>query len=378
MPLTEDCSSMVRSADRRVGPVRARVARCPAFLAAGRRAGGSLVAALATAVLLAALPGAAFGEGQILRDVVFTDYGDRSSNQEVVRRMLSPLAAARLGRELARSGRALTGQPVDLSTERYVVYLPSQRSASGYGLLVFVPPWPDARIPPGWAAVLDRFGLIFVSAARSGNEESALARREPLALLAAENAIRRYPVDLERVYVAGFSGGSRIALRLAVGYPDLFRGAILNAGSDPIGSAEVPLPPRELFLQFQNSARVVYVTGERDGAHAVDDLMSVRSLRHWCVFSADSIVEPRLGHEVAAASALSRALSSLTASARPDAAKVAACRSAIDSALDAALQKVASMIEDGRNAKARQLLKDADEQFGGLAAPRSLALASKL
>jgi pimeloyl-ACP methyl ester carboxylesterase len=378
MPLTENYPSMIRSPDRMVEPVRAPVARCTAFDAAGRGATGSVVATLASALLLAALSGAAFGEGQILRDVVFTDYGDRSSNQEIVRRMLSPLAAARLGRELARSGRALAGQPVDLSTERYVVYLPSQRSASGYGLLVFVPPWPDARIPPGWAAVLDRFGLIFVSAARSGNEESSLARREPLALLAAENAIRRYPVDLERVYVAGFSGGSRIALRLALGYPDLFRGAILNAGSDPIGSAEVPLPPRELFLRFQNSTRVVYVTGERDGAHAIDDLMSVRSLRHWCVFSADSFEEPHLGHEVATATALSRALVSLTGSERPDAAKVAACQSVIDSALDAALRNVASMIEAGRDPKARQLLKDTDEQFGGLAAPRSLALASRL
>jgi pimeloyl-ACP methyl ester carboxylesterase len=369
---------MIRSPDRVLEPFRTQVARRTALIAAGRGAGSSLVAAVATAFLLAALSGAAFGEGQIIRDVVFTDYGDRSSNQEVVRRMLSPLAAARLGREVARSGRALTGQPVDLSTEKYVLYLPSQHSASGYGLLVFVPPWPDARIPTGWAAVLDRFGLIFVSAARSGNEENALARREPLALLAAENAIRRYSVDLERVYVGGFSGGSRIALRLALGYPDLFRGAILNAGSDPIGSAEVPLPPRELLLRFQNNSRVVYVTGERDSAHAVDDLLSARSLRHWCMFSADSIVEPRLGHEVATASALSRALASLTGIARPDAAKVAACQSAIDSALDAALHKVASLIEAGRDAKARQLLKDADEQFGGLAAPLSLALASKL
>jgi dienelactone hydrolase len=369
---------MIRSPYRVIEPAWTQVARRTALIAAGRGDGSCFVAAAATAVLLAALSGAALGDGQILRDVVFTDYGDRSSNREIVRRMLSPLAAARLGRELARSGQALTGQPVDLATERYVVYVPSQRPASGYGLLVFVPPWADARVPPGWAGVLDRFGLIFVSAARSGNEENALARREPLALLAAENAIRRYSVDLERVYVGGFSGGSRVALRLALGYPDLFRGAILNAGSDPIGSAEVPLPPRELFLRFQNASRIVYVTGERDSAHAIDDLMSARSLRHWCIFGADSIVEPRLGHEVATASALSRALVSLTGSARPDAAKVTACQSAIDSALDATLQKVASMIADGRDAKARLLLKDADEQFGGLAAPLSLALESKL
>lgn len=55
----------------------------------------------------------------------------------------------------------------------------------GFALLVFVPPWQDARLPPEWAKVLDRYGAIFVSAARSGNDENVLGRREPLALLAA-------------------------------------------------------------------------------------------------------------------------------------------------------------------------------------------------
>src|SRR5207302_469453 len=104
-----------------------------------------------------------------------------------------------------------------------------------------------------------------------------LARREPLALLAAHNLMRRYPVDPERVYVGGFSGGARVAMRLALGYPDLFRGAILNAGSDPIGGAEIPLPPRELFMRFQSSTRIVYVTGERDDPHVSDDSVSMQS-----------------------------------------------------------------------------------------------------
>src|SRR5437879_3459051 len=94
-------------------------------------------------------------------------------------------------------------------------------------------------------------------AARSGNDASVLARREPLALLAAHNLMQRYPVDPERVYVGGFSGGARVAMRLALGYPDLFRGAILNAGSDPIGGAEIPLPPRDMFMRFQSSKRIV-------------------------------------------------------------------------------------------------------------------------
>jgi poly(3-hydroxybutyrate) depolymerase len=106
--------------------------------------------------------------------------------------------------------------------------------------------------------------MILVSAANSGNGAGVLNRREPLALLAAENIMRSYPLDPERVYIGGFSGGSRMALRIARGYPDVFHGALLNAGSDPIGNAQIPLPPQELLRQFQESTRVVYVTGAHD------------------------------------------------------------------------------------------------------------------
>jgi hypothetical protein len=336
------------------------------------------VALCALLILSPTVPVAAFAEGQTFRDVVFNAYGESSSNQEIVRRLLSPLAAVRLERELTHSGRTMTGQSVNLSEERFVVYVPSQRAARGYGLLVFVPPWQDARLPQGWAKVLDRFAVIFVSAARSGNEENVLNRREPLALLAAQNIIRQYPVDPERVYIAGFSGGSRVALRIALGYSDVFRGAILNAGSDSIGNSEIPLPPRDLLFKFQNSSHLIYVTGELDTPHANEDLVSIRSMRQWCLFNVDNFLQPRVGHEVATAAALSRSLADLTTAIEPDPAKLAACRSAIDTELETNLQSVEASIANGQVTEARKRLKTVDDRFGGLAAPRSLDLASKL
>jgi hypothetical protein len=47
----------------------------------------------------------------------------------------------------------------------------------------------------GWAEILERRGVIFVSAENSGNEANVLDRREPLALLAAPNTMQRYRVD---------------------------------------------------------------------------------------------------------------------------------------------------------------------------------------
>src|SRR5258706_9797477 len=180
-------------------------------------------------------------------DVVFSDYSVLSSSTELLHRLVSPLNAVRAGKLLAHAAVALRDQPIDLAKERFTVYVPAHAPAPGYGLLVFVPPWQNAMLPRGWAAVLERRSLIFVSAANSGNEANILDRREPLALLAAHNIMQRFHVDPERIYIGGFSRGSRISLRLALGVSDLFRGAFLHAGSDPIGDAQVPPPPPGIF-----------------------------------------------------------------------------------------------------------------------------------
>src|ERR1700730_6918458 len=154
-------------------------------------------------------------------DVVFSDYSPLSSSTELLHRLLSPLSAVQVGKKLASSAVALRDQPINLAQEKFTVYVPSHPPAQGYGLLVFIPPWDNAMLPRGWAAILDRRGVIFVSAANSGNEANILDRRDPLALLAAHNVMQRFRVDSERIYIGGFSGGSRVALRLALGYPDV-------------------------------------------------------------------------------------------------------------------------------------------------------------
>src|SRR5258708_1034525 len=312
--------------------------------------------------------------GETFRDLVFADYSERSSSAELARRMLSPLAALQLKRQMARSGKQRVEQPTKLSEEKFIVYVPSPRPARGYALLGFVPPWEDARLPSGWTPVLDRYGVIFVSAARSGNDESVFDRREPLALLAAHNAMQRYPVDPERVYIGGFSGGARVALRLALGYPDVFRGAILHAGSDPIGDSQIPIPPKDLFLQFQ-STRPVYVTGEGDTSALNQDLASMHSMKKWCVFDVQSHAVRSGGHEVADSTALAWALNVLSHDAHPDPNKLPACRLAIEEELNIKMQELDSLVAAGHDDEAQKLLLKIDGHFGGLAAPLSIELA---
>jgi len=311
-------------------------------------------------------------------EVVLTEYSPLSSTAELVRRLSSPLTALRLHQEAERVGQTLHGQPIDLARERYSINVPaSPHSPAGtYSLLVFVPPWPRAEVPRHWIPILDRNHTILVTAANSGNDAPTIDRREPLAVLAAHNIMKQYPVDPQQVYIGGFSGGSRVALRLALGYPDVFHGALLNAGSDPVGTADVPLPPADLFRTFQESTRLVYVTGERDEAHLIDDMQSRRSLEKWCVFDVVTETEPRTEHEVADASAFSRSLEALLSPRQTHLGKLADCRAKIDRELNKQLEQIESAFARGESNSAQKLLLKIDAQYGGLAAPRSVGLAS--
>ncbi len=311
------------------------------------------------------------------RDVVFDQYPDLATSSQLIRRLLSPLSAQRIRQQAHATGITIREQPIDLSKERFAVYVPTHAPPDGYALMVFVPPWDEAQIPLTWIPVLERRGIVLVTAAQSGNDEDVLDRREPLALLAAGNAMSRYHIDPRRVFVSGFSGGSRVALRLALGYADLFHGVLLDAGSDVLGQ-QLPLPPRELLEQFQTSTRVVYLTGATDTSRQEADRQSRQSLQRWCITDIDARTIPWTGHEIADPSALDRALGSLDRHVPDDAAALTTCRARIDQDLGARLDAVEAALARGDRDHARSQLQDIDAHFGGLAAPRSIELSSRL
>jgi predicted esterase len=334
---------------------------------------------LGIAMISAAAPAAALQSGTsgLQRSAIFTDYSAWSRSAEIVRRMMSPLDAARVLEESARAGKGLREQAIDLPNERFALYAPPHVPPQGYAVLVFVPPWEVAAVPPRWTSALDRHDMIFVSAGKSGNEANVLDRREPLALLALHNVMSRYPVDAQRVYIGGFSGGSRVAVRLALAYPDVFHGALLNAGSDPIGNAQAPLPSAERLRQFQESTRLVFATGERDDGPLSEDIGTRQSLRDWCVFGVTTMTVPSRGHELLDEPTFERSLDALLKPVPSDAGKLAECRAHIDQELNSRLRQVEDLLGSGKLDEARRLLDKIDVHYGGLAAPRSTALAGQ-
>jgi pimeloyl-ACP methyl ester carboxylesterase len=315
------------------------------------------------------------------RQVLFTHYSSFFSNAEIVRRLLTPLTQESVRETLARTHQTLGPYPLDLAKERFLVYVPATTAPpGGYGLLVFVPPWEPASLPFGWSLQLDRYGVIFVTPARAGNAQAVLSRRVPLALAAEAGIVRQYPVDRRRIYVGGFSGGSRVALRIALGFPDIFRGALLNAGADALGIPDPwggpdTLPSSDLFRRFQGSSRLVYVTGELDTENLASDASSVQSMRRQCVFDVETNETHDAGHELMSPQAFGQALAQLLNPTASDPKRLQACRSRLQRRLDDELARAQTLVVGGRRASARKLLLSIDQHFGGLAAPRIVQLA---
>jgi pimeloyl-ACP methyl ester carboxylesterase len=189
----------------------------------------------------------------------------------------------------------------------------------------------------------------------------------PLALLGYENIRRRYRIDADRVYVGGLSGGSRVALRVALAYPDVFDGALMNAGSDPIGGDQVALPPADLFDRFQQSTRIVFVAGERDEFNRHADAVSQASLRSWCVFNLDWVTMPRRGHEIATASGFAEALKDLEMPHTVDIQKLDGCRANIQRELASKIADAEAAIDSGSRSKGIEAMNAIDARFGGMA-----------
>lgn len=169
------------------------------------------------------------------------------------------------------------GLGYDLSRETFEVYVPEgYEPGAGYGLLVWVSPTPfGGTESPEVQAALDRAKLLWIGANDSGNPRPSWDR-SGLALDAAHRMAALYDLDPERVYVAGYSGGGRIASGLALHFPEVFRGALSVYGVSWFEEVPVPdkpgahwppsfaAPPDAKLRDLRTGSRFVLLTGSRD------------------------------------------------------------------------------------------------------------------
>jgi len=173
--------------------------------------------------------------------------------------------------------RGENGPSYELEKETFEVLVPeSYRPDRPAALLVWVSPTPRGGIStPALIGVLADKGVLWVGANHSGNRRSSWVRLG-LALDAAYNMRRLYNIDPSRVYVAGYSGGGRIASALGMLFTDVFHGALCLMGVDyyrdvPIPyrpgthwAAGYPRPAGAALELAEKRNRYVLVSGERD------------------------------------------------------------------------------------------------------------------
>jgi hypothetical protein len=160
-----------------------------------------------------------------------------------------------------------------ITNESFQAIIPeTYQTNAAWGLLVWISPSEDPSLPADWRAELAKRRLLLVSAYHSGNQRHPLDRFR-LALDATCNICRLYPVDRHRIYVGGFSGGSRMASMLGMAYADVFCGTLCVSGVNfytdvaAIDGKYYPAtftPDPEVLLQGKRNGRFVLLTGEHD------------------------------------------------------------------------------------------------------------------
>jgi len=160
----------------------------------------------------------------------------------------------------------------EIADESFEVYVPKTYSPeASMGLLVWVSASDRGDPPRAWPPVFDRNRLIFVGANKSGNKRDTA--RCTLPLDAVHNMAKLYSLDEDRIYIAGASGGGRVASRLALAFGDVFDGGLYVIGCDYIkwykspgkfSYWSFPAPPASILTVCKEKNRYVFATGEKD------------------------------------------------------------------------------------------------------------------
>ena len=132
---------------------------------------------------------------------------------------------------------------------------PADSAASG--VLVYVSPTESGELPEQWLPVLDEKKLLWIAADDFGNAHPT-AERILVTLMALRLAKKLHATDDERLYVAGMSGGGRIASETITRFPQLFSGAFFIVG------ANFHLPDDARLQELVRSRRMAFLTGNFD------------------------------------------------------------------------------------------------------------------
>ncbi len=130
--------------------------------------------------------------------------------------------------------------------QSYALYLPSGFSTNRQWPILFLfDPFAQGRVAAEVVQpAAERFGYIVAASNNSKNGPMGGSREAAIAMW--DDTQLRLPVDTRRRYVAGLSGGARVAASVALSCGDRVAGVIADAAGFPPGAA----PPRPLSFAY--------------------------------------------------------------------------------------------------------------------------------
>lgn len=189
----------------------------------------------------------------------------------------------------------------DSTRQTYERYVPPQYDAGrSWPLVLFISPGNKGAGWSGFRQACEQQGILFAGPHAAGNN-CPMRERMRIALDVLDDMRRRYHIDPDRTYLAGFSGGGRVAAGIAFSLPEYVGGVIpICAGADL---------REEPWLRHRAIDRlsVAHVTGDGDFNQPEVQLFRQLQLsgvgvraRVWNV--------PKLGHSVPRDATLGEAL----------------------------------------------------------------------
>jgi len=218
-----------------------------------------------------------------------------------------------------------TGNSVKLENQKeaFHIRLPSNfNPVEIYGVVVFISgPQNKIGCPDAWMPVLDQRKLIYIAPQNAGNKEM-VGFRDARAVVSALLVKKYYHIDPKRVYVAGYSGGARVAGMSAFKHPDLWRATIQSCGADfykPVPRVEVTdeefakssdyggLPDAGRAQETKAKVKFVFITGPGDFRnHYIKDIYNGGYKPNG--FMALLIDVPEMKHNICNTESLAKAL----------------------------------------------------------------------
>jgi predicted esterase len=251
------------------------------------------------------------------------------------------------------SNRSLPRPPAD--------WLPADYDSAKQSYELFVPQRPDPKAPlpvvlyispanqaAGWKSFegpCKQMGFLFAGVRDAGNDVP-IKKRVRIVLDVLDDVRRQFPTDPDRTYLAGFSGGGRIACAIGFALPDVCGGVL------PICAAGDLREETWLRQRVIDRLSVAALTGQNDFNRGEVERWRVPFLQAVGV-RARSWVEPNLGHGIPGEKTLAEALRWLDEAA-PKRRELARAYPAMRLAADAA---------PGREEQAKALLAEGKERL---------------